>query len=204
MLPFTSVTAPSSAHKLKLSDDYNDYLNESNSSVFKVYTTRLSLLCCLLLFQSTSSIILERYMKLLQKYPEITMFLTMVVGAGGNASNQSAVEMIRGIAVGKISINYAQISVVLFKEFKVALLLGVSLFFLGIFRVFLSLTYFNDDFVAAMPSASILISSPAMISLAISISLLLIVVSSVMMGIIVPLGLYMARIDPGRIFLFLL
>ena len=53
-------------------------------------------------FQSVSSFILSSYSELLQQHTVVVMFLTMLVGAGGNAGNQSAVLVIRGLATGEI------------------------------------------------------------------------------------------------------
>ena len=38
----------------------------------------------------------------LQEHLVVTLFLTMLVGAGGNAGNQSAIKVIRGLATGSI------------------------------------------------------------------------------------------------------
>ena len=64
---------------------------------------RVSLLAGLLLFQSCSSFILSSFEMLLQKHSVIVCFLTMLVGAGGNAGNQAAVLVIRGLATGEIT-----------------------------------------------------------------------------------------------------
>jgi Mg/Co/Ni transporter MgtE len=37
---------------------------------------------------------------MLSRHVIVTVFLTMLVGAGGNAGNQSAIKMIQGIAIG--------------------------------------------------------------------------------------------------------
>jgi len=49
---------------------------------------------------SFSSFILERFSSLIETHLIVTFFLTMLVGAGGNAGNQSAVMVIRGLATG--------------------------------------------------------------------------------------------------------
>jgi hypothetical protein len=51
----------------------------------------------LLVLQSTSSVVLDYYQDLLKHHLVITLFLTMLVGAGGNAGNQSAIKVIRGL-----------------------------------------------------------------------------------------------------------
>jgi hypothetical protein len=59
--------------------------------------TRGRWLVGLLVLQSTSSFILESYEDLLREHLVVTVFLTMLVGAGGNAGNQSAIKVIRGL-----------------------------------------------------------------------------------------------------------
>merc|ERR1739848_354495 len=56
--------------------------------------------------QSTSSVILQQFEALIQTHPVIIYFLTMLVGAGGNAGGQSVVLVVRklallGVRVGK-------------------------------------------------------------------------------------------------------
>ena len=55
----------------------------------------------LMLMQSTSSWILAKYTTLLEEHMIIISFLTMLVGAGGNAGAQAAVASVRGIALGR-------------------------------------------------------------------------------------------------------
>ena len=51
----------------------------------------------LLVLQSTSSFVLDNYQQLLKDHIVVTLFLTMLVGAGGNAGNQSSIKVIRGL-----------------------------------------------------------------------------------------------------------
>ena len=64
---------------------------------------RTAVLIALLVFQSCSSFILAHFEQLLQKHSVVVFFLTMLVGAGGNAGNQAAVLVIRGLATGEIT-----------------------------------------------------------------------------------------------------
>lgn len=66
----------------------------------EVFVRRASVLVALMLLQSASSSILAAYAELLSRHMVVTLFLTMLVGAGGNAGNQSAVFVIRGLATG--------------------------------------------------------------------------------------------------------
>ena len=72
--------------------DFNDSLR-----------SRASWLLGLLICQSGSSFILEGNEALIQSHPVIVYFMTMLVGAGGNAGNQASVRIIRGLATGEVN-----------------------------------------------------------------------------------------------------
>lgn len=75
------------------------------SSLWEEVQERGVWLVCLLVLQSVSGMVLQRYEEMLSRHVIITVFLTMLVGAGGNAGNQSAIKMIEGIAIGEISVD---------------------------------------------------------------------------------------------------
>mmetsp|Transcript_81988 Transcript_81988/g.265612 ORF Transcript_81988/g.265612 Transcript_81988/m.265612 type:complete len:339 (-) Transcript_81988:152-1168(-) len=60
---------------------------------------RAGWLVCLLMCQSTSSVILEHFEILITTHPVVIYFLTMLVGAGGNAGGQSTVLVVRRLAL---------------------------------------------------------------------------------------------------------
>ena len=66
----------------------------------------------------------------------VTLFLTMLVGAGGNAGNQSTVSVIRGLATGEIT-RATAMSVVLL-ESKMGVFLGLALATVASLRVIVS------------------------------------------------------------------
>lgn len=100
-----------------------------DAGVIRVSLTRFLWLGCLLMLQSISSFVLESYKELIHKHLVVTLFLTMLVGAGGNAGAQAAVSVIRGIATGRITkSNRKQ---VLLKEFAVGVLLATGLCVVG-------------------------------------------------------------------------
>ena len=66
---------------------------ERVDSVLSEAWSRGKWLLGLLVLQSMSSIVLDSYQDLLRDHLVITLFLTMLVGAGGNAGNQSAIKV---------------------------------------------------------------------------------------------------------------
>ena len=132
----------------------------------------------LLIFQSCSSFILASNEDLLRVHPSIIFFLTMLVGAGGNAGNQAAVRVIRGIAVGALNENTVYRFIV--RELMMAFALSGLLGFTALCRALLS----------AQTSLSE--------TIAITITLMIIVFVSIITGALLPLLLQQCRIDPAH------
>jgi len=140
-------------------------------------TDRAGWLIGLLVFQSLSSFILKENEALLQRHPFIVQFLTMLVGAGGNAGNQASVGIIRGIATGAITT--ANCLKVLRRECTMGLALAVLLGFAGLIRA-------KIFFI------------PWMASIVITVCLFMIVVISVVIGATLPLCMQAVGIDPAH------
>lgn len=151
---------------------------EPHTSFTSAICERGGWLIGLLAFQSCSSFILASHENLLKDHPSIVYFLTMLVGAGGNAGNQAAVRVIRGIAVG--SVNESTRSYFLFRELVMAFALSTLLGIAGIVRTLLSAqTSLAESF-------------------AICVSLMTIVFISIMAGCVLPLLLQICRVDPAH------
>ena len=66
---------------------------EQLDSVLSEAWSRGKWLLGLLVLQSMSSVVLDKYQALIREHLVVTLFLTMLVGAGGNAGNQSAIKV---------------------------------------------------------------------------------------------------------------
>ena len=148
------------------------------SAVMEAYD-RGKWLIGLLVLQSSSSFILDSYQDLIREHLVVTLFLTMLVGAGGNAGNQSAIKVIRWMAMGSISQSLDSLTSVLKQQVAVALILGTSLSAAGWLRVYIT----NGD---------------ALNSSAIALSLFLIVCTSVIVGTLLPFGIARVGQDPAN------
>lgn len=168
---------------------------EPDVSFRDAFRDRAYWLVGLLCFQSCSGFILSRNEELLQNHPVIIFFLTMLVGAGGNAGNQAAVRVIRGIALGRIGVsgnlnNSVQDSreekrkrdaqnQFLIREFKMAFCLSSVLSVAGFLRAILFRTPLPETF-------------------AITLALYIIVFSSICLGALLPLMLKRIGVDPAH------
>ena len=132
----------------------------------------------LLVFQSCSSFILSANEELLRNHPSIVYFLTMLVGAGGNAGNQAAVRVIRGLAVGALNENSIG------KFIKRELIMAFSL------SALLGMTGLARALVSAQTSLAE--------TVAITLTLMIIVFISIITGALLPLLLQQCRLDPAH------
>jgi len=146
--------------------DFNDSLR-----------SRASWLLGLLICQSGSSFILEGNEALIQSHPVIVYFMTMLVGAGGNAGNQASVRIIRGLATGEV--NPVSERSFVASEARMAVALSVIVVTAGFVRVV--------AFDATTTDA-----------VAISLALFLIVGSSILLGTVLPLLLNRLRVDAAH------
>ena len=140
----------------------------------EVVKDRASWLVGLLALQSCSSFILARNEKLLEQHLVIVQFLTMLVGAGGNAGNQAAVRVIRGLAVGKL--HDGTVKKYLWTELKMGVCLSMILGIAGFARAAVFMV-------------------PAAETVAITTSLFIIVSSSILTGALLPLGMHKMGLD---------
>ena len=134
----------------------------------------------LLVAQSFSSFILADNEQLLISHPTVIFFMTMLVGAGGNAGNQASVRIIRGLATGEVRLDDgAGTGRIVTDEVARAFALASILVIAGFARVLL----FHGELLDAV---------------AISSSLFFIVSISVVFGTVLPLLLQSFKVDAAN------
>ena len=101
----------------------------------------------------------------------------MLVGAGGNAGNQASVRVIRGLALG--TVNQFTQGQFLVREAKMAACLSILLSTAGFLR-------------------AIAFRTPLPETIAVTSALFMIVITSVLLGAVLPLGLKRIGIDPAH------
>nr|CAG4714997.1 unnamed protein product [Naegleria fowleri] len=108
--------------------------NYFEQSIFKIVYKRGIWLILLLILQSFSSFILASFEALLQKHIIISLFLTMLIGTGGNSGSQSTIEIVRRITTGEIK--KSNILSVIWREFRVGILLSLFVGVVAFIRVY--------------------------------------------------------------------
>ena len=94
-------------------------------SIFDIYKSRIPWLLLLMISATFTGKIIEHYEASLKAYVILTAFIPMLMDTGGNAGGQASVTIIRGLSLNEI--DFKDILKVIFKEFRVSLLIGLTL-----------------------------------------------------------------------------
>ena len=93
--------------------------------VFETWKNRIPWLVLLLISSTFTGSIITHYEQALGSMVILTAFIPMLMGTGGNAGGQASATIIRGLSLGEIRMG--NILRILWKEFRISLLCGVSL-----------------------------------------------------------------------------
>lgn len=95
------------------------------TGVFETWKNRIPWLILLLISSTFTGSIITHYEQALGSMVILTAFIPMLMGTGGNAGGQASATIIRGLSLGEIRMG--NILRILWKEFRISLLCGVSL-----------------------------------------------------------------------------
>jgi magnesium transporter len=148
------------------------------TSFWRLIAQRSPWLIGLLFLQSISSLIMRSYHVVLDGNIILAFFLTMLIGTGGNAGNQSGALVIRGLATGEVGKKNGLR--MLLREFGISIIMAIILGTISFARVMLT------------PESTLLA------AFAISISLFFIVITSMILGTFIPILFQRMKIDPAH------
>ena len=151
-----------------------EYLKES---VFSLAKHRIIWLLVLMISATATGTIIRRYEEVLQSVVILAAFIPMLMDTGGNAGSQSSTLIIRGIALGEIQLK--DIGKILWKEFRVSLIVGITLAAVNFLRI-----YYIDR-------------AGLTISLVVCASLLFTVVIAKVVGGVLPIMAKAFKLDPA-------
>lgn len=151
-----------------------EYLKES---VFSLAKHRIIWLLILMISATATGTIIRRYEEVLQSVVILAAFIPMLMDTGGNAGSQSSTLIIRGIALGEIQLK--DIGKILWKEFRVSLIVGITLAAVNFLRI-----YYIDR-------------AGLTISLVVCASLLFTVVIAKVVGGVLPIMAKAFKLDPA-------
>lgn len=111
-------------------EEESDYFD---TSVFSHAKQRILWLVVLMLSATVSGAIITSYEAAFAAVPLLVSFIPMLMGTGGNSGSQSSTLIIRGIALDEI--RFKDLPRVIFKEFRISLLVGIILSILNGLRI---------------------------------------------------------------------
>lgn len=118
-------------HKMAaISPTDEEYLQ---TSVLKMTMSRVPWLLLLMLGSIITEVIINGFEESLSVLPVLSAFVPMIMGTSGNAGNQTAVMIIRGIAVDGLSSK--DLWKVFFKESKISIIMAVVMFVVALIRI---------------------------------------------------------------------
>lgn len=113
------------------------------TSVFKHAKNRIVWLLVLMISSMITGAIIENFEAAISSLPILVAFIPMIMGTGGNSGSQSSTLTIRGLAVDEITTK--DVFKVMWKEFRVALLVGLALAVVNSARIMIQ---YNDPKIA--------------------------------------------------------
>jgi len=147
------------------------------TGVFELAKHRITWLLILMLSATFTGNIIKRFEDVLQSVVVLTAFIPMLMDTGGNAGSQSSTLIIRGLALGEISMSDAL--KVFWKELRVSMVVGLILAFVNFLRIF----YLEGV--------------GAMVSLTVCITLFMTVVLAKVVGGLLPIAAKSVKLDPA-------
>lgn len=122
------------------------------TSVFSHAKNRIAWLLVLMLSSAITGSIITSYEKAFAVVPLLVSFIPMLMDTGGNCGSQSSTLIIRGIALDEIV--FKDIFKVVFKEFRVSLLVGGTLSVVNGIRIYV---FYHDLNLAIVVALSLVV-----------------------------------------------
>lgn len=146
------------------------------TSVLTHARKRFAWLLFLMLSATITGTIITRYEEAFAAVPLLVSFIPMLMDTGGNCGSQSSTLIIRGLALGEIT--FKDIFRIMFKEFRISLLVGTGLSLINGVRI---LIMYKDPQLA----------------LVVALSLTVTVIMAKLMGCVLPLIAKKMNMDPA-------
>ncbi|MBW8350831.1 magnesium transporter [Bacillus sp. IITD106] len=163
------------------SDDYGKFSTASkeidfNTKPFIAAIRRLPWLVILLFIGLISGSIISKFEGTLEKVVALAFFMPLIAGMTGNTGTQSLAVVVRGLAENEIDAK--TILKLIFREFRVSLIIGVSC---GLLISIIAFIWQGNIYLGIVVGGS----------------LLLTLILGTMAGTVIPLILYKSKLDPA-------
>lgn len=153
-------------------------------SVWELWKGRIPWLILLMLSATFTGIIISSFEDALSKLVVLTAFIPMLMGTGGNSGSQASVTIIRGLSLGEVEVK--DVFKVMWKEFRVSILCGVSLAVACFIKIILI-----DGLLLKTPGIT------NNVALVVSFTLCLTVICAKFIGCVLPIIAKKLKLDPA-------
>ena len=155
------------------------------TSVFTHARNRILWLLVLMLSATLTGSIITSYENAFVAVPLLVSFIPMLTGTGGNCGSQTSTMIIRGMSLGEIKLK--DFFKVVFKEFRISLIVSIILAIVNGLRIYITYTYFytSSD------------TSPLLLSITVSFAIIATVVMSKLIGCMLPMLAKRLHLDPA-------
>ena len=141
-------------------------------------------LLILMLSATLTGTIITKYEAAFAAVPLLVSFIPMLTGTGGNCGSQTSTMVIRGMSVGEIHLK--DFFKVVFKEFRIALIVSSILAIVNGVRIYITYTYFVESS-----------SDPFKMSICVSGAIICTVIMSKLIGCMLPMLAKKCKLDPA-------
>lgn len=154
------------------------------TGVWETWKARVPWLLFLMLSATFTGIIISSFEDALSRLVVLTAFIPMLMGTAGNSGSQSSVTVIRALSLGEV--DTGDIFKVIWKEFKVSIICGVSLAIACFAKVILI-----DGWMLKTSGIDI------NVALVVSLTLCLTIICAKLIGCILPIVAKKMKVDPA-------
>lgn len=154
--------------------------------VFETWKSRIIWLLCLMVSATFTSMIINAFENQLSALIVLTSFVPMLTGTSGNAGGQASAVIIRALSLKEV--DYKDIFKVLWKEFRVGIVCGVTLAVVNFVKIWLI-----DRSLLGMSDITV------WVDLVISLTLVIEVIFAKMVGCTFPILAKKMKLDPAVI-----
>ena len=156
------------------------------TSVFAHARNRILWLLVLMLSATITGSIITKYEAAFAAVPLLVSFIPMLTGTGGNCGSQTSTMIIRGKCLWERS-GVKDFFKVVFKEFRISLIVSTILAVVNGIRIYITYTYFHTDTSA----------DPIRLSITVSLAIIATVIMSKLIGCMLPMLAKRFHLDPA-------
>ena len=156
------------------------------TGIFETWKSRITWLLFLMISATFTSMILNAFEDKLSALIVLTSFVPMLTGTSGNSGGQASAVIIRALSLKEI--DFKDISKVIWKEFRVGVLCGITLAAVNFVKI-----WFVDRILFGMSAITI------QVDLVISLTLIIEIIFAKMVGCVFPILAEKMKLDPAVI-----